>query len=512
MSTAAPGEMPPLSGAKLALAAVVLSLANFMVVLDTTISNVAMPTMAGFLGVSTGEGTWIITAYAVAEAITVPLTGWLVRQVGQVRLFLIAVVTFVVFSVGCGLATSLESLVVLRVLQGLAGGPLIPLSATLLLSVFPRHQSNIALALWGMVTVVAPIFGPILGGIISDNWHWGWVFHINIGFGLMVGLGALGVLRGRESPVSRSRIDGVGLALLVIFVTSFQLMIDKGRELDWFSSPPITGAAAVAACSLLLLVIWELTDENPVIDLSVFRSRSWLVSTVALSAMFGIFFGGIVLTPLWLQQQMGYTATWAGFATAPMGILAVATAPIVGRLLPKVDPRWIASYGMGVLAISFFMRALLTSEADFRSVAVPMFVLGAGIPACLITLTALGVSDLPADKVASGSGLQNFLRVLSMAVGSSLTQTYWEHAARANRAELVAAIEPGVTYDVVPEAVQAGFPSGSAPALFSRMVDAQAAMLATNDFYAWATVLMVGSIGVVWLVKRPKGPLSTTAH
>jgi DHA2 family multidrug resistance protein len=505
-------ELQPLSGAKLVLAAVVLSLANFMVVLDTTISNVAMPTISGFLGVSTSEGTWIITAYAVAEAITVPLTGWLVRQVGQVRLFLISVVTFVIFSVCCGLAASFGSLVLFRVLQGLAGGPLIPLSSTLLLSVFPEKQSNIALAIWGMVTVVAPIFGPILGGIISDNWHWGWVFHINIGFGLFVGLGALSVLRGRESATTRSRIDGVGLALLVVFVTSFQLMIDKGRELDWFSSNLITTSAVVAVLSLVLLIIWELTDEDPVIDLSVFRSRTWLVSTITLSVMFGIFFGGIVLTPLWLQQQMGYTATWAGFATAPMGILAVATAPIVGRLLPKVDPRWIASYGMGVLAISFFMRAHLTSQADFLTVAISMLVLGAGVPACLITLTSLGVSDLPADKIASGSGLQNFLRVLSMAVGSSLTQTYWEHAAKVNRSELVASIDPVAAHDIAVNAVQAGIPSGSAPAFFSRLVDGQAVMLATNDFYAWTTVLMVASIGVVWLVKRPKGPLTAVAH
>lgn len=508
----ASAELQPLSGAKLVLAAIVLSLANFMVVLDTTISNVAMPTISGFLGVSTGEGTWIITAYAVAEAITVPLTGWLVRQVGQVRLFLISVVTFVIFSVCCGLATSLESLVLFRVLQGLTGGPLIPLSATLLLSVFPKDKGNIALALWGMVTVVAPIFGPILGGIISDNWHWGWVFHINIGFGLFVGFGALSVLRGRESATKRSRIDGVGLALLVVFVTAFQLVLDQGRELDWFSSPLITTCAVIAVLSLAVLIIWELTDDDPVIDLSVFRSRSWLVSTITLSVMFGIFFGGIVLTPLWLQQQMGYTATWAGFATAPMGILAVATAPVVGRLLPKIDPRWIASYGMGVLALSFFMRALLTSQADFMSVAVPMLVLGAGIPACLITLTSLGVSDLPADKIASGSGLQNFLRVLSMAVGSSLTQTYWEHAARANRSELVASINPDTAREMAANAVQAGIPPGSAPAFFSRMVDGQAVMLATNDFYAWAAMLMVASIGVVWLVKRPKGPLQSVAH
>lgn len=505
-------DFPPLSGAKLILAAIVLSLGNFVVVLDTTITNVAMPTISGYLGVSTTEGTWIITAYAVAEAITVPMSGWLVRRFGQVRVFVVSVATFVVFSVACGLSWSLPSLVLFRVLQGLAGGPLIPLSSTLLLSVFPKNKSNIALALWGMMTVVAPIIGPIFGGLISDNWSWQWVFYINIGFGLIVGLGSLHVLRGRETASSRLRVDGMGLLFLVTFVTSFQIMIDQGRELDWFSSNIIIACAVVAAASLIALVIWELTDEEPVLDLSVFKSRNWLVSTISLSLMFGIFFGNIVLTPLWLQENMGYTATWAGFATAPMGILAVVSSPIVGRLLPKIDPRLIVTYGMSVLAVSFCMRAVLITDTDFWSVAIPMLVLGAGIPSCVITLTSLGVSDLPPEKITNGAGLQNFLRVLSMAFGSSLTQTYWEHMGKFNRAELVTAIDPGASATVAASVAQAGIPSQNATVVFSRMVDAQASMLATNDFYALATVLMVATIAVVWFAKRPKGGLKVIAH
>lgn len=254
------------------------------------------------------------------------------------------------------------------------------------------------------MTVVA----PILGGLISDNWSWQWVFYINVGFSLIVGIGSWSVLRGRETAVMRSRIDGMGLALLVVFVTSLQVMIDQGRALDWFSSMFIIGCAAVATISLIILIIWEMTDEDPVIDLSVFSSRNWLVSTLTLSLMFGIFFGNIVLTPLWLQQQMGYTATWAGYATAPMGILAVVASPLVGRLLPKADPRWLVSFGMGVLAVSFGMRELFTSQADLMSVILPTFILGAGIPACVITLSSLGVSDLPPEKIANGAGLQNF--------------------------------------------------------------------------------------------------------
>jgi DHA2 family multidrug resistance protein len=498
---------PPLTGPALILAAIALSLGNFMVVLDTTIANVAMPTISGDVGVSTTEGTWIITAYAVAEAITVPLTGWLARQFGEVRLFVFCTIAFVICSVLCGLSGSLGMLVLFRILQGFAGGPLIPLSSTLLISVFPKAKANVALSIWGLMTVVAPIFGPIIGGYISDNFHWGWIFYINIFFGVFVGAVAWMLLRNRETPIQRSRIDIVGLGLLVVFVTAFQVMIDKGRELDWFSSGLIVGAAIVAVVALGLLIIWELTEDEPVLDLALFKSRNWLISTVTLALMFGLFFGNIVLTPLWLQQMMGYTASWAGFATAPMGILAVITAPIVGRLLAKVDPRLIVTYGMVVLAISFFMRAHFTAQTDYFHVALAMFVMGAGVPACLVTLTSLGVADLPPDRVAGGSGLQNFIRIMAMAVGASLTSTYWDYMTKSSRANLVADIDPMAGTMPPP-----GLPPEAGLPAFSKLVDAQSVMLATNDFYAMAAILILIFAGVIWLAKRPKGPLKQVSH
>lgn len=498
---------PPLSGGPLALAAAALSFGNFMVVLDTTIANVAMPTISGNLGVSTTEGAWIITAYAVAEAITVPLTGWLARRFGEVRLFSICVAGFVVCSILCGMAGSLASLVVFRILQGFTGGPMIPLSSTLLMGIFPKERAHVGLAIWGMTTVVAPIFGPIMGGYISDNYSWGWIFYINIAFGFAVGGIAWSLLRSRETEIQITPIDGVGLLILIIFVSAFQTMIDKGRELDWFSSPLIVWTAITAGVSLVSLVLWELTDDNPILDLTVFSSRNWVVSTASLALMFGLFFGNIVLTPLWLQQMMGYTATWAGFATAPMGILAVVTAPIVGRLMAKIDARLIVTYGMIVIAISFYLRAHLNAQADFASVAFAMLVLGAGVPACLVTLTALAVSDLPPEKVAAGSGLQNFIRIMGMAVGASLTSTYWENSTQVNRANLVAIIDPSTTLPPIMGAT----PNG-ALAAFSKLVDAQAVMLATNDFYAGATILMTAFAAVIWLAKRPRRALKPVSH
>ena len=289
---------PPLAGLALFLGCLALSLGNFVVVLDTTISNVAMPTIAGNLGVSTDEGTWIITAYAVAEAITIPMTGWLSRRFGQVRLFIFSIIAFVICSVLCGLSSSLGMLVIFRVLQGIVGGPLIPLSSTLMISIFPKERSNVALSIWGLTTVVAPIFGPILSGYISDNYYWGWIFFINIFFGGIVGSLSWMLMRKRDTPIVRSRIDVIGLILLVVFVSAFQIMLDKGRNLDWFQSPVINTMAVISFVALVLLLIWELTDDEPVLDLSVFKSRNWLISSVTLSLMFGVFFGNIVLTPL----------------------------------------------------------------------------------------------------------------------------------------------------------------------------------------------------------------------
>jgi DHA2 family multidrug resistance protein len=311
-------QHPPLTGTPLLLAALTLSLANFLVVLDTTISNVSIPTISGDLGVSTNEGTWVITAYAVGEAITVPLTGWLSTRYGQVRVFVASVCAFTLLSFLCGIASNLGVLVLFRLLQGLSGGPMIPLSATLLLSVFPREKSSAALALWGLTTVVAPILGPLLGGIICDNAHWSLIFWINVPVGVGVAAASWVMLCKRETGTKRERIDIVGLTLLVVFVLSFQVMLDKGRDMDWFSSGLIVACAITAAISLALFVIWETTDPNPVVDLSVFRSRTWVVATVTLALMFGLFIGNIVVTPLWLQQVMAYTPTWAGCAYRSM--------------------------------------------------------------------------------------------------------------------------------------------------------------------------------------------------
>src|SRR5499427_1230624 len=330
---------PPLSGGTLALGTVAVSLATFMNVLDTSIANVSIPAIAGDLGVSPNQGTWVITSFAVANAISVPLTGWLSQRFGNVRLFLATVVLFVIASLLCGLAPSMGMLILFRVIQGAVAGPMIPLSQTLLLASYPREKGGTALAMFSLTVLVAPVVGPLLGGWITDNISWPWIFFINVPVGVVAAAMTWAIYKDRETPTRKTPIDAVGLVLLVVWVGALQIMLDKGKDLDWFGSGFIVALACIAAVGFAVFIVWELTEEHPIVDLSLFRSRNFSVSTVAMLFAYGLFFGSIVLLPLWLQQYLGYTATQAGWALAPVGLLALVLTPLVGRTSGKVDPR-----------------------------------------------------------------------------------------------------------------------------------------------------------------------------
>jgi MFS transporter, DHA2 family, multidrug resistance protein len=264
-------QQKPLEGARLAWMTVALAMATFMQVLDSTIANVAIPTISGNLGASNSQGTWVITSFGVANAISIPITGWLAKRFGEVRLFLWSTILFAAASWLCGISSSLEMLIFFRVLQGIVAGPLIPLSQSLLLSNYPPAKRSMALAMWSMTVIVAPICGPVLGGYISDNYHWGWIFFINVPLGIAVALVAMSTLKGRETKTEIKPIDTVGLVLLALGVGCLQVMLDKGKELDWFNSTEIIVLTVVAVVALCFLLVWELTDEHPVVDLSLFK-------------------------------------------------------------------------------------------------------------------------------------------------------------------------------------------------------------------------------------------------
>src|SRR5580700_5029362 len=267
-------ELPPLTGMQLALGTVALSLATFMNVLDTSIANVSIPAISGDLGVSPDQGTWVITSFGVANAIALPLTGWLTRRFGQVRLFTLSVFLFVIASFLCALAPSLGVLIGFRVLQGAVAGPMIPLSQALLLSSYPKSKSGTALGMWSMTTLVAPVVGPVLGGWITDNIAWPWIFYINIPVGIGAGIATWTIYRKRETPTAKIPIDKVGLGLLVLWVGSMQVLLDKGKDLDWFNSGEIITLAILAVAGFILFLIWELTEEHPIVDLTLFKRRN----------------------------------------------------------------------------------------------------------------------------------------------------------------------------------------------------------------------------------------------
>jgi len=491
----------PLKGGMLWLAAIVLATANFIAVLDMTIANVSVPSISGSLGISSSQGTWVITSYAVAEAIIVPLTGWLAGRFGAVRVFTSAMAMFGLFSALCGISYSLGMLVTGRILQGLSGGSLMPLSQTLLLRIFPKEKAAAATALWAMTTLVAPILGPILGGWLCDSYAWPVIFFINVPLALVCAPIAWRMLRRYEEPLVHAPIDKVGLALLIVFVTALQLMLDLGKEHDWFASAGIRALATVAVVGFAAFLIWELTERHPIVDLRVFRHRGFAASVVTLGLGFGAVFGVNVLTPLWLQTYMGYTATWAGLTTAWSGVLAVAAAPVAGMLIAKVDPRRLIFCGLIWLALVTVLRAVATTDMTYWQIAVPLILMGFGLPFFFVPLTALALGSVEERETASAAGLQNFLRTLSGAFATSVVTTAWEDQTSYRHEELAGLLDrSGETARALS---QSGMSPDAVRSTLDNLVQGQSVMLATNEIMLLVAVVFGLSAFVIWVARRP---------
>jgi DHA2 family multidrug resistance protein len=499
-------DYPPLTGAKLLIGVTAVALATFMNVLDTSISNVSIPTISGDLGVSSDQGTWVITSFSASNAIALPLTGWLSQRVGQVRLFLIATVLFVIASWLCGVAPTLPMLLLARALQGAVAGPMIPLSQSLLLGAFPRAKSSVALAIWSLTILSAPVAGPILGGWISDNYTWPWIFYVNIPVGILAIAGTWLTFRDRESVTHKLPIDKIGLLLLVLWVGSLQIMLDKGKDLDWFSSPVIITLAVTSAVAFIYFVAWELTDRHPVVDLSLFKLRSFTVGTIVLSMGFGLYFANIVLLPLWLQTDVGYRATDAGLVMAPSGIVAVLVTPFMGKLVGRIDPRFLATVSMLAFAWCFFWRANYTSDVDPHSLMMPTLIQGIGMAMLYVPLLSIMLSSLPTARLAAATGLSNFLRVLSSAIGTSIFQTAFDHRSIFHHAKLN---EVTTNYNPIFQQFNslvqtAGVNHQQAYGVFNRVMDQQSAQLGVDDLFYISAILFVVLIAVIWIAKKPQ--------
>ena len=499
-------EKPLLSGVPLALLTLAIGLSTFMEVLDISIVNVSVYTIAGELGVSSTEGTWAISAYSLASAIMQPLTGWIARRFGEVRTFCAAVVLFVVFSTLCGLANSMPMLVIFRLMQGLVSGPMVPLSQTLLLKNYPEYRRGLALALWSMTVVVAPVFGPILGGWITDNYSWPWIFFINVPIGIFAVIVSYALLHDRESKTVKQRIDAVGLVLLAIGVGSLQFMLDNGNDKDWFTSPLIVTLAITATIGLVFLIAWELTDKNPVVDLRLFRKRNFSVGVTALGLGMAAFFGTTVILPQWLQRVMGYTATWAGLAIAPMGILAFMLSPLVGRYINKVELRLFTSVSFVVFATSAFWSATFTTDVDYDYLILPRILQGVGVACFFVPLQQIILSGMKPNEVAAATGLANFFRTLAQSVSTAVSTTLYDHRTdyhHAILAEHIAADNAAAQQYLRALEAQIGSLPVSPWSALELIVNAQAQTLAINDIFLLFGCVFLLILGLIWLAKPP---------
>lgn len=496
----------PLKGTPLILMTIALSFATFMQVLDATIANVAIPTIAGNLGGSNSQGTWVITSFGVANAISIPITGWLAKRVGEVRLFLWSTVAFAIASFLCGISDNLPMLIFFRVIQGIVAGPLIPLSQSLLLNNYPPEKRSSALAMWSMTVIVAPICGPILGGWISDNYHWGWIFFINIPIGAIVVLLTLQTLRGRETPIQVKPIDTVGLTLLVVGIGAFQIMLDRGRELDWFSSTEIIVLAVVAVIALSILLIWELTDDHPIVDLSLFKSRNFTIGCLSISLAYMLYFGSIVLLPQLLQEVYGYTATWAGLASAPVGIIPVILSPIIGRFSHRVDMRLLVSFSFIMYAVCFYWRAYtFEPEMNFGAAAWPQFIQGFAVACFFMPLTTILLSGLAPGQMAAASSLSNAIRTLAGSVGTSITTTMWSNREALHHDQLSSFITPfnAHSQEYYHQLKQSGMSEPQAWSRVAEQITHQGLILSANEiFWASAGIFLILLI-LIWFARPP---------
>ena len=482
------------------VAGLVLALANFMVILDLTIANVSIPHVAGSLGITLEQGAWIITSYAVAEAICVPLTGWVAGRFGSVRTFVFSMIGFGIFSFLCGISVSLGMLVASRIGQGIFGAFLMPMSQTLLLKVYPPEKRNMAMGLWAVTLLMGPAVGPMIGGWLTDNYSWHWIFLINVPVAILCIVVGFALLRPIETDRQILPIDFVGLALLVLWVGCLQLVLDLGRNHDWFADPMIVALAISSLVGFVVFVIWELGEDHPIVDLRVLRHRGFSVALIVLSLAFAGYFAGFVIVPQWQQAWLGFPATAAGLSSSFSAMGGLITAPLVAFLMGRFDPRLLVSGGVAWIAAMALVRTGWTSDADFWTLTLPQFVQGLGVTFMMLPLMTLTLNTVDENEVASAAGLQSFTRTIATAVATSVTLSYWGDTQRLARSDAVGAMQPEAVQE---QLAVLGFPTDQVRQLLSNMVDMEATTLALiYTFWATSAILLFAA-ALIWLAPRP---------
>jgi DHA2 family multidrug resistance protein len=415
-------------------------LATFMEVLDTSVANVALPHISGNLSATTEESTWVLTSYLVSNAIILPATNWLARYFGRKRFLIVCIIIFTAASALCGAATSLGMLIFARVMQGAGGGALQPIAQSVLLESFPPERRGQAMAVFGLGIVVAPIIGPTLGGWITDNYSWRWIFYIN------VPVGALAVFMAKtfveDPPYIRAqrpgRIDYVGFGLMALGLAALQLILDLGQQEDWFESAFILRTAVLAVAALVAFVVWELRSDEPIVNLRVLGNRNFAVGVMLITVMGVVLYGSIALLPLFLQTLMGYPATASGMAVSPRGFGSILSMLVVGRLVGRVDGRWLIMFGFAVLAYSTWMLAGLNLDIAMSNVVWPNIVSGCAMGFIFVPLTTMAMGTLPNEQLGNASGVYNLMRNTGGSIGIAAMTTMLARSAQTHQTNIAA--------------------------------------------------------------------------
>lgn len=479
-----------------------LALSNFIVVLDMTVANVSIPHIAGDIGVSLDQGTWVITSYSVAEAVTVPLTGWLAARFGAVRMYALTMSAFGLFSFLCAMSLTLPMIVVCRLGQGLSGGLIMALSQTLMLRIFSLEDRGKAILLSSMTVLMGPALGPNIGGFLSDNFSWHWIFLINLPIVAACVTSALLFLRPAETPIVKTPIDAIGLVLMFVWIGALQLMLDQGRERDWFGDPFIVALAVIATVGFLCFLVWELTEEHPVVELKVFRHPGFVFGVAAFSLCFGAYFASIVVIPQWLQETMGYPAQKAGLIVAGTAIGALITSQFAGKAVEKeVDPRLLVSLAVAWIGLMSLVRANFNNDVDFLHVAEPQYIQGLGMAFFMMPLSLITINSVLPEEVATATGLQNFVRTLSIGIFTALALTIWGDSQQSARQEMVDKLQPD---EVMRTLEQAGLSIQQSAGYISHIVDREAVTMAMDHIFLISAAIFFASAVVIWLAPRPR--------
>ena len=498
------------------IVALTVILPTFVEVMDTSVVNVSLPHMQGSLSAGVDEVTWVLTSYLVANAIIIPITGWLAGIFGRKNYLIFSIALFTASSLACGGAPSLEILVLARILQGLGGGGLQPLSQAILLETFPQKEHGMAMAVFGMGVVLAPTLGPVVGGWITDNWSWRWVFYINLPFGLLA-IALAAFLIHDPSYIRRAKIhiDSWGLFLITVGLGCLQVVLDKGEREDWFASSFIVVMSLIAVVALILFVIVELRTEHPVVNLRVFKDKAFAAGNVMMFMGFFCMFGSFVLLPLYAQTLMGYTATWAGLVLGPGGLASLFIMPIGGALMRKgTRPRRLLVLGLLTMALSLWLMAGLNLGADFLAIALPRLVQGFGLGLFFVPLAAATYINIPKEQMGNASGIFNLIRNLGGSFGVAVATTLLSQRSQLHQNFLVENITPfSAALREYGQHLLQLFPGYDPSALQSPLVLAgiyrevlrQASMLAFNDvfwLFAWLTALVAP---LTLFLRRAKG-------